>query len=98
MADAVDFQGANHILRAPPDMRPDECFDLPVCVSNGQTISCWRLTPEELEIINETGVIWLSVIGNIHPPVAVAGTGLFVGGDPIAEPLLPRAPRKQETE
>lgn len=34
-------------------------------------ISCWKLGEEELEEVKRTGKIYLLVVGNRHPPVAV---------------------------
>lgn len=32
-------------------------------------ISCWKLTKEELEEINKTGRVWLTVVGDTMSPV-----------------------------
>ena len=45
------------------------CNDLPAHKAKDQIISCWKLTKEELEQINKTGVIWFSVMGQSQPPV-----------------------------
>lgn len=34
---------------------------LPCCRLGGQVISCWELTPEEIETIKQTGKIYVSV-------------------------------------
>ncbi len=94
MGNPVDFTGANMVFRAPESMTSDECSDLPVLKSNGQIVSCWRLSEAEIARVNQTGVVWLSVYGQSTPPVVVAGTGLFEGTDPIAEPYIPPAKRK----
>lgn len=96
MANSVGFDGANFVFRAPENMTPEQCADLPAFVSDGQIISCWRLTPEEISTITKTGVVWLSITGMAMPPVALAATGLINinGRDPVAEPIMPRAPRK----
>ncbi|MAE87233.1 MAG: hypothetical protein CMB80_31155 [Flammeovirgaceae bacterium] len=39
-----------------------EYTPLPMYRNNQQIISCWQLTPEELEKIAETGVIWMMLI------------------------------------
>lgn len=36
-------------------------------------LSCWKLTQEELNEINVTRRIWLTVMGEQMPPVMVAG-------------------------
>jgi hypothetical protein len=45
------------------------CNDLPAHKAADQIISCWKLTKEELEQINKTGVIWFSVMGQSQPPI-----------------------------
>lgn len=40
-------------------------------------ISCWKLTPQELEEVMKTGRIWLTVMGDTHPGVAVNGIKPF---------------------
>lgn len=32
-------------------------------------ISCWKLSPEELDLIQQTGKIWISVMGMSSPPI-----------------------------
>ena len=34
-------------------------------------ISCWKLTKEELDLINKTGRVYLTVLGETMPPVAL---------------------------
>ena len=41
-----------------------------------QIISCWKLTPEEVQEVAQTGKVWLRVLGG-HPPVAVQGDSPF---------------------
>lgn len=98
MAQGVGFEGANFVFRAPKNMTADECADLPTFVSEGQIISCWRLSDEEIATITKTGVIWLSIVGMGMPPVSIAASGLVSidGRDPVAEPVMPRAPRKED--
>lgn len=96
MAQSVGFEQANFVFHAPENMTPDQCADLPTFVSDGQIISCWRLSETELATIAKTGVVWLSITGMGMPPVAIAASGMIDidGRDPIAEPVMPRAPRK----
>lgn len=35
---------------------------LPCCMLANQVISCWELTPEEMERVNETGKIYVSIL------------------------------------
>lgn len=91
MAKAVGFEGANKIFRAPPD--DPECTDLETFQHDAGIVSCWRLTEEELEEVNKTGVVWLQVFGKGTPPVCVSGLALCqIDGRPArAEPVLPKA-------
>lgn len=59
------------------------CADLPAMAchdneGNNYIISVWELTQEELEIINKTGLVYLSVMGTQTPPVFLSGKPLFV--------------------
>ena len=90
MAQAVGFEGANTVFRAPKGM--EDCYDLEVCKTEREIISCWRLDAEELAEINRTGVVWLSVVSAVTPPVCVSGKSFILvdGRVPKAEPVIPR--------
>lgn len=45
------------------------CGDLPAHKADDQIISCWQLSEEDLKRVSETGVVWLSVIGQHQPPI-----------------------------
>ena len=52
------------------------CGDLPAVAAHDENgvnyiISAWEITPEELEKVKETGIIYLSVVGTQIPPVAL---------------------------
>ena len=54
----------------------DGCGDLPAVAAHDEDgvnyiISAWEITPEELEKVKETGIIYLSVVGTQIPPVAL---------------------------
>lgn len=78
---AIEFPEANFVYKKPSHMTDEQCSDL--CVWRGSTviestyhpvpaiISCWKLSVEDLEEINKNGVLWLTVIGNIMPPVSI---------------------------
>lgn len=97
MAQPVGFEGVNAVYRAPPGQTQEQCLDLQLFrdEEGRQLISCWRLTPEELILVQKTGVVWLSITGLNMPPVLVSGTALVnIDGRPAqAEPALPLAPR-----
>lgn len=71
MAEPVDFPQSNFTWRGGPT--PD-IGDLPSFRDPAEqlTISCWKLTPEELEEVKETGQVWLYVWGH-RIPVAIGG-------------------------
>jgi len=75
MATPTTFEGQNHIWKGPTE----DVDDLPSFYDpeRHETISCWRLTDEEMNRVTETGVIWLHVWGG-HPPVAVSGECPFI--------------------
>lgn len=74
MAYAVNFTGANLVLKAPPGR--DDVNDLHVMRNRRMVVSCWQLEPEELEQVMRTGRIYLSVLGPTQPPA-------FIGGEDI---------------
>lgn len=82
MSVPCSFEGEN-LLGKPDSMSVDECEPLPVCVvtyPDGMMgmVSCWKLTHKELEEINKTGRIWLTILGSAHPPVIISGKPEFL--------------------
>lgn len=77
------FKEANEVMRKPHGMTDERCMDLPVWVGMAgdsdnpdapdmpAIISCWALSKEDLERIQKTGVIWLSIAGARMPPVSL---------------------------
>ena len=64
------FDGANCVYGAnQPEYKdlPAQRYDGPL----GQVVTCWKLSPEELRKVQETGEIWLSLLtfGNPLQPV-----------------------------
>ena len=52
----------------------DGCGDLPAVAAHDENginyvITAWEISPEELKKLNETGIIYLSVVGQFVPPV-----------------------------
>lgn len=70
----TSFAESNGTLDPPRGM--EDCCD-PLAVAYGKlnempvVVSCWKLTKEELEEINRTGRVWLVVVGETQPPVAL---------------------------
>ena len=82
MAHGIEFAGVNAHPGAPKGMKPEDCGALPVRVAihkqlqNPCCISCFQLTPEELEEVNKNGgKIYLSIIG-WQVPVAISSFDL----------------------
>lgn len=77
----TSFPEENLVLGKPSDMKIDDCT--PLCVKRTMrgefpiVISCWKLTKEELNEINKTGKVWLTVLGTTMPPVILEGTRPF---------------------
>ena len=73
MATAVEFAGANRVLRAPAG-HEETVSDLHTFNNGNCSVSCWQLSPEEVAEIQRTGRIYLSVwFGQTQPPVFVGG-------------------------
>ena len=73
MAVAVDFKGANCLLRAPPDN--DSVGELPIFRNGVTSVSCWELTPEELAEVVRTGRVYVAVLsGKQSQPPVFAGS------------------------
>jgi hypothetical protein len=85
MATGIDFPEANFTYGPPAGMTEDQVKSLRVFTGpthsedrlDREVISKWQLTPEELAEIARTGVVWLYIIGDGHPPVYVTGTSPF---------------------
>ena len=55
----INFEGANCVFgKDQPEYLP-----LPAHKDeNGVVLTCWKLTPEDIQQIQETGVIWLEML------------------------------------
>lgn len=82
MAEAIRFEGANFVFKAPPER--EDVSDLHTFRQHGgpSNVSCWRLSPEELEEVNRTGCVWLSVMSGpmFHPA--------FVGAESVVRSVV----------
>lgn len=76
---ATPFKEQNMTFTKPENMTDEECGSLPAYRGEGQIISCWKVTPEDLERIKEAGVIWLHIVGNGQPPVYIGSEYPFTG-------------------
>lgn len=69
----LNFDGANVVFGA----KQPEYIPLPAEYrggKSGEILTCWELTPEELERVQETGKLWLGVLtfGQPLQPVYLA--------------------------
>lgn len=86
----VDFPQRNFVYTKPKDWTDEQCSDLPVWKGDapiddkGNTsptiISCWKLSKEDIEEIQRTGVVFLSISGTGMPPVSLFTENPFVNG------------------
>ena len=55
----INFEGANVVYGVnQPEYTPLPAFRK----ENGEIWTCWKLSPEDLKQIQETGVIWLAML------------------------------------
>lgn len=83
----ASFPESNHTLDKPPGMTHEQCVS--ASVFTGQladgtpvVISCWKVTKAELEEIQRTGRVWLTVVGHTMPPAMLSGHDPFT---PVVE-------------
>lgn len=78
--EGIPFPQQTTVFGKPKDWKDEDCYGLPVAQSfylNSEQkkvpclISCWQLTKEELEEIQRTGIVWLSITGEGMPPVSL---------------------------
>ena len=66
----VEFEQQNTVYaKDQPEFLP-----LPAYVNAEETISCWKLTPDEIKKISETGILWLRQVNFGRPLQAQAPT------------------------
>lgn len=83
MANPIGFRESTHVIGKPVNMSEEACGQLPVYADGQQFISCWKLTPAELEEVLHTGVVYISILsGTELPPCWVAGA------NPFRQPVL----------
>jgi len=85
LAKGIEFSEANTVLGAPTseDAAAGTVYALHVhryrdLDGNHQVLSKWQLTPEELDEVQRTGVVWFNCWGDTHPPMWISGHDPFV--------------------
>lgn len=82
MGHGVDFPGTNRKLGPPKGMDETSVYTLPVYSNGACCVSKWALSPEELEEVQRTGCVYVSVFsGKSMPPI-------FVGGEEQVRQLI----------
>ena len=76
------FDEENTVLNPPKGMSAEECSVMSVWIGYLEnmipvTISCWKMTAEELEEITRTGRVWLIAMGHSTNPVSMRGSNPF---------------------
>lgn len=81
----VSFPESNAVFNPPEGVSEDEVY--PVYAFKGQdstgyptVITCWQLSKEDLEEIQQTGVVWLGFMGGLPPHYATVENP-FVSND-----------------
>jgi hypothetical protein len=79
----IKFPESNFTFGAPVGWPEEKCSPLPVWKGehlNGEPaiVSCWKLSPEELELIQRTGHVFLTVVGAGTPPVSLSVESPFL--------------------
>ena len=91
---AENFPEANDVLKAPPGVPGDRCYDLPIHRYTspdghgpGGIVSCWRPTKEDIKRIALGEPIYLHVEGKTHPPLLLTTENLFLPMEPTPSGL-----------
>jgi hypothetical protein len=75
----VEFPESNKVLGKPMNMSDEECMSLPVYSDGKVCVSCWQLNKEDLDLIQQTGRIYLTILsGPSQPPVSLQVEPPFV--------------------
>lgn len=89
----TSFKETNLVLDAGDNPNTDQ---LPVCIAKDPDyppgicfiVSKWKLSPEELEEVNKTGEIWVSVMGHSTPPIMPLAVNPFEHLGYIPVPII----------
>lgn len=71
----TSFDESDGILDKPSNMTYEQCD--PICVKHivfqdgfPGVITCWKLTKEEVDELISTGRLWITIMGNVIPPIS----------------------------
>ncbi|QNH60741.1 hypothetical protein [Hymenobacter sediminicola] len=82
MAYPVEFPEQNAVLQKPANMTEEECRSLPILRKDGQCISVWKLTPEEMVSVNLTQSVVVGVLsGHTQPPIWIEAAAPAEAGE-----------------
>lgn len=86
----IKFPQQNFVFTKPEGWNEDECKDLPAFKgrdANGLPviISKWALSTAEIAKINETGAVYLLIVGDTTPPASLHIDSPFINDEPTAE-------------
>ena len=79
----INFKGANCIFGGEGQ---SEYMPLPAHKDeNGVVLTCWKLSPEDMQRIQETGVIWLEMLTFDEPlmPVRLDSIKPYIGNEEL---------------
>ena len=75
---AIKFKQQNITFTKPVSMTDEECGSLPAFRGDGQIISCWQMSLKDRLHALFTGRMWLSIHGEVQPPVWVGPDCPFI--------------------
>ena len=84
---AEHFPEQNDVLKAPPGLPEDACYDLPIHRHAGGIVSVWRPTKEDIKRIAMGAPIYLHVEGRTHPPLVLLTESPFIPPEASQERL-----------
>lgn len=73
----INFPESNFVFERPDDMSEEQCGSLPVHKGRDKDgfptiISCWELSPDDMEMVKSTDKVWIYVTSHSMPPEYVA--------------------------
>lgn len=76
---AIKFPEQNIVFTKPEGWTDEQCGSLPAYQGNGEIVSCWELSPDEIMTLRQNGgKLWLGICSNVQPPIFLTVTSPFV--------------------